>query len=62
MPFTQANAAQACTFMLPKSVANSVAKYYVVLALEPDEESEITRTGSMHNAEILSAARATDQK
>ena len=35
MLFTEANAAQACTFVLPKSVSNSVAKMYRCVSIEP---------------------------
>jgi hypothetical protein len=59
MAFTQVNAKQTRTFVLPKSVSNSVAKNARCVNIERGEESEITRTGSMHNAEILSAASPT---
>ena len=54
MPFTQVNAVQAYTFVQPKSVSISVVKNAHCVNIGPDEESEITHTGSVHNAEILS--------
>jgi hypothetical protein len=54
MAFTKVNAVQACTFVQPKSVSISVAKNAPCVNIGPDEESEITHTGSVHNAEILS--------
>jgi len=54
-PFTQVNAVRACTFVQPKSVSISAANNARCVTSGSHEESEITHTGSMHNAEILVA-------
>ena len=62
MPFTQANAAQACTFVHAKIGSRFGSMKCIVVLAFAHEGSEITHPGSLHNAEVLSASATTRPK